>query len=236
MKKNFLKRFVFLLFLALLPVVTAGCFGDLGESAAYKSIEGYSDVKNAKKLYTELDSGHFYMQDNASGLVTVEFTFKYRADGKLTYFYMGSDQEQVYYEFHNGSELDHKNKGDSEWQFEAQGSENYYVYDRKNRHPYTEDGVISVNAYAVTESRLEETENGKKISFYYNPEEFREPLSMLGELKSFESTIWLDKNGYCYRLDQKGVFENDGKEEVSDYSMFIDGMNAIDEVKRPEGL
>lgn len=236
MKKRFFAKAVFLLFSALMSVTLSACFGSLGESAAYKSIEGYSEVKNAKKLYTELDSGHFYMQDNASGIVTMEFVFRYRGDGKLTYFYMGSDEDKVYYEFHNGSELDYKNKGDSGWQFEAQGSENYCVYDRQNRHPYTEDGVISMNAYAVTESRLEETAEGKKITFYYNPEEFKESLSMLGELKSFESTIWLNGDGYCYRLDQKGVFDNNGVEEISDYSMFIDSMNEIDEVKRPEGL
>jgi len=215
-------------------ITLSACLGNLGENAAYKSIEGYSDVKNAKKLYTELDSGHFYMQDNASGLVTMEFIFKYREDGKLTYFYMGSEEDTVYYEFHNGSELDHKNKGDSEWSFEAQGSENYYVYDRKNRHPYTDEGVISMNAYAVKESSVQETDAGKKITFYYNAEEFKDSLSMLGELKSFESTIWLNDDGYCCRLDQKGVFDNEGVEEISDYSMFIDSMNEIDEVKRPE--
>lgn len=236
MKKRFFNKLSFLLFSALMSVTFSACFGSLGESAAYKSIEGYSDVKNAKKLYTELDSGHFYMQDNASGSVTMEFIFKYRADGKLTYFYMGSDGDEVYYEFHNGSELDHKKKGNSKWQFEAQGGENYFVYDRKNRHPYTEEGVISMNAYAVTESKLEETENGKKITFYYDAEKLKESLSMLGELKSFESTIWIDGGGYCYRLDQKGVFDNEGVEEISDYSMFIDEMNEIEEVKRPEGL
>lgn len=234
MKKIFLKKAAFLLLGAIMLCSLSACFGDLGESAAYKSIEGYSDVKNAKKLYTDLDSGHFYMQDNSDGRVTEEFTFKYRADGRLTYSYMGSDGDSIYYEFHNGSEINHKNKGDSDWQFEAQGSENYYVYDRKNRHPYTDEGVISMNAYAVTDSTLEEVNGGKKITFYYNPDQFKESLSMLGELKSFECTVWLDSGGYCYRLDQKGVFDNDGTEEVSDYSMFIDGMNEIEEVVRPE--
>ena len=212
-----------------------GCLGVFGNNAAYSDIEGYSDVQKAKKLYTELDSGHFYMQDNESCEVTVEFVFKYRSDGKLTYYYMGSEGDDVYYEFHNGSELDHKKKGEKEWQFESQGGEKYVVYDRRNRHPYTEEGVISMNAYAVTGSKLEETgDGGKKITFYYDPEEFKESLSMLGELKSFECTVWLNGEGYCYRLDQKGVFDNEGKDEVSDYSMFIDGMNEIEEVKRPE--
>ena len=60
-------------------------------------------------------------------------------------------------------------------------------------------------------------------------------MSELGELKRFECSIWLDKNGYCYRLDQKGVFDNVGEESVSDYSMFIDKMNEIEgDIKRPE--
>ena len=235
MKKRFIIKAGLLFVLGtLMSVLLTACFWDLGDSAAYKSIEGYAEVKAAKELYVKLDSGHMYMQDNSDGRVTEEFTFKYREDGKLTYSYMGSDGDTVYYEFHNGSEINHKNKGDTEWQFEAQGSENYYVYDRKSRHPYTDEGVISMNAYAVKESSTEEANGGQKITFIYDPEQFKESLSMLGELKSFESTIWLDGDGYCYRLDQKGVFDNNGAEEVSDYSMFIDTMNKVENIIRPE--
>lgn len=209
----------------------SGCaFGD----ASYADIPGYAEITQAKKLYTELDSGHMYMQDNSSGEITEEFTFKYRGDGFLTYIYMGTDGEQTRYEFHNGSEINYKNSGDTEWNFLQQGNENYCVYDKKNKHPYTNEGVISMNAYAVKNSTVEDIKGGKKISLEYDETQFAESLSGLGELQSFDSVIWLNDEGYCYRLDQKGVFLNEGEQSVSDYSMFIDSMNEVGELIRPE--
>lgn len=216
---------------AISVCLLGGCtFG----SASYKDIQGYAEVTRAKKLYAELDSGHMYMQDNSSGEITEEFTFKYRDDGFLTYVYMGTDGEQVRYEFHNGSEINYKNRGDTEWSFLQQGSEDYYVYDKKNKHPYTNEGVISMNAYAVKNSTVEDINGGKKISLEYDETQFAESLAGLGELQSFDSVIWLNDEGYCYRLDQKGVFLNDGEKSVSDYSMFIDSMNEVKELIRPE--
>lgn len=217
--------------LAVSVLALSACFP---ENAAYKSIDGYSDVAAAKELYVGLNSGHFYMQDNETGEVTEEFAFRYRDDGNLTYFSMGTEGEKVYYEFHNGSEINYKYKDDSEWSFIGQGDESYRVYDRKNRHPYTTEGVISMNAYAVTDSKVEEQAEGKKITFYYDAAQFAESLSEMGEIQSFESSIWLDSDGYCYRLDQKGVFEKDGEEVVSDFSMLIDSVNELGELKRPE--
>lgn len=220
--------------LSVLTVSVLTLSACLPDNAAYKNIEGYSDVMAAKKLYADLNSGHFYMQDNETGEVTEEFTFRYRDDGNLTYVSMGTEGEKVYYEFHNGSEINYKYNDEHQWSFIQRGDENYRVYDRKNRHPYTNEGVISMNAYAVTGSRVEEQDEGKKITFYYDAAQFAESLSELGELQSFESSIWLDNGGYCYRLDQKGVFEKDGKETVSDFSMLIDSMNEVGEIKRPE--
>lgn len=235
MKKTSLKLSALSALGALMLLLLSACFPGLGGDSAYKNIEGYSEVTQAKKLYAALDSGHFYMQDNSDGEITSEFLFKYRDDGKLTYFYMSAEDGETAYEYHNGSEINRKNKGNPQWEFIAQGGEDYYVYDRKNPHPYTEEGVISMNAYAVTDSAVEETDSGKKITFYYNAEEFKEAMAELGELKSFECSLWLDENGYCYRLDQKGVFDNGGDESVSDFSMFIDQMNGIEgEIKRPE--
>lgn len=200
----------------------------------YGNIPGYAEISRAKELYTELDSGHMYMQDNDTGEVTEEFTFRYREDGCLTYIYTGTEGDMKRCEFHNGSEINYKNSGDTQWSFIQQGDDSYCVYDRTNRHPYTGEGVISMNAYAVKNSTVEDVNGGKKISLEYDETQFAEALAELGELKSFDSVIWLDEEGYCYRLDQKGVFLNDGEETVSDYSMFIDSMNRVGELTRPE--
>ena len=225
-----LKRIVKGIAALLIMFAAAGC--SLSSDAAYFSIEGYDRAANAKTLYAQLDSGHFYMQDNATGKITEEFTFLYRSDGNLMYSYMGDDGEERYYEFHNGSEINNRYDGDESWSFIQQGEEDYYVYSKSNRHPYTAEGLISVNAYAVTDSKVEDYDNGVKITFYYDASRLADTLSEIGELDSFESTLWLNEEGYCYRLDQLAVFD-DG-ENISDYSMYIDSMNELTELVRPE--
>lgn len=199
----------------------------------YSNIEGYSDVNNAKKLYSELNSGHFYMQDNATGQKTEEFTFMYNSNGNLVYSHTATDGDDIYYEYCNGAELSYKHKKDEEWTLLTYGNDDFQVYTKDKKHPYTDGGVISVNAYAITDSSVEKNDRGEKITFNYNPNALADSLSQLGELKSFESTLWLNSEGYCYRLDQKAVFENNG-EQISDYSLFIDNMNSITEITKPE--
>ena len=223
------KRIVNVFAVLLLFAAASGC--SLG-NADHSDIEGYSEAARARTLYAQLDSGHFYMQDNSTGKVTEEFTFMYRSDGNLMYSRMGSDGESVRWEFHNGSEINYRRDGDKEWSFIQQGDEDYYVYTRSSPHPYTAERVISVNAYALTDSKVEEIDGGLKITFYYDASQLAATLADVGALDSFESTLWLNGEGYCYRLDQLAVF--DGGENVSDYSMFIDRMNEITELTRPE--
>lgn len=232
-KHKFLQKAVACLTAATL--LTSSFCGCSPESAAYKSIDGYEEAANAKKLYAALDSGHLTTVDNSTGNTTMEFSFMYRPDGNLMYSSMSSEGDQVLYEFHNGSEINRREGGSTDWTFILQGEEDYYVYTRDDPHPYTTEGVISVNAYALTDSKVEDAEDGgKKITFYYDPAQLASALAELGELQSFESTIWLNSEGYCFRLDQKAVFDNGGKEEVSDFSMYIDQMNEITHLSRPE--
>ena len=213
----------------LVAGAVSGCsFGD----SAYYNILGYAEAANAKTLHSQLDSGHISVIDNSTGELTEEFTFMYRSDGNLMYSYMGNDGETVRWEFHNGSEINYRESGDTEWSYIEPGSEEYFVYTETNRHPYTAEGVIAVNAYAITDSKAEEADGGRKITFYYDASRLADTLSDIGVLDSFESTLWLDGEGYCYRLDQLAVF--DGGELVSDFSMFIDMMNEVTELSRPE--
>lgn len=216
-----------------LSILLAVCFIFCGcMNNSYNSIEGYSEVNNAKKLYTGLDSGHFYMQNNTTGQKTEEFTFMYNYSGNLVYSHIATDGEDIYYEYCNGAELSYKHKNDGSWTLRTYGDDDFIIYTRKNKHPYTDEGVISVNAYAISGSVVETSGEGKKVTFTYNPSALAESLAELGELKSFESTLWLNNEGYCCRLDQRAVFENGG-ESVSDYSLFIDNMNGISEISKP---
>lgn len=218
-----------------LSILLAVCFIFCGcMNNSYSKIKGYSEVSNAKKLFAELDSGHFYMQNNTTGQKTEEFTFIYNSNGNLVYSHTATDGEDIYYEYCNGAELSYKHKNDDDWTLRTYGDEDFVVYTRKNKHPYTEGGVISVNAHAISDSVVETSGEGLKVTFTYKPSALAESLAELGELKSFESTLWLNNEGYCFRLDQRAVFEKDG-ESVSDYSLFIDNMNGIDEISKPDG-
>lgn len=222
------------IFAALLIIAAvSGCSFGSG-NAAYYSIAGYAEAEQARKLYASLDSGHFYTVDNATGETTEEFTFMYRSDGCLMYSRMGAVEGETYYEFHNGSEKNYRYGGDEEWSFVQQGDEDYYVYTRDDPHPYTAEGVISVNAFAITDSKVEETEGGLKITFRYDASLLAATLADVGALDSFGSILWLNEEGYCWRLDQVAVF--DGGELISDYSMFIDRMNEITELTRPDSF
>lgn len=209
--------------------ILAGCM-----NTNYSNIEGYSYVSEAKELYSGLSSAHFYIRDNTSGQITEDFTFMYNAGGSLAYSHTATDGEDVYYEYCNGAELSAKHGKDGNWTLFTYGDEEFHSYTREKKHPYTDGSVISVNAYAITGSAAEETDGGRKISFSYDPKALAGSLSELGELKSFESTIWLNNEGYCFRLDQKAVFENNG-EQISDYSLFIENMNDVTEIVKPEG-
>lgn len=225
MKKFALRSVV----LTLVIIFSAGCAGTAGYS-----FDGYEDAVNAKSLYASLDSAHFYMRDNSTGTVTEEFSFMYREDGNMVYSYMGTDGETVYYEFHNGSEINYKNAGDESWSFVEQGDENYYVYSKSNKHPYASESVIALNADAITDSSVEKIDGGEKITFCYNADKLASALSQMGELQSFESSLWLNSDGFCFRLDQKALFLDNGEEFVSDFSMFIDQMNEIAQLERPD--
>lgn len=225
MLKKTIKGIAALLFLT----AVTGC--SLGGSAYY-GISGYAEAAKAKTLHSQLESGHISVVDNAAGEVTEEFTFMYRSDGSLIYSYIGNDGERVYYEFHNGSEINSRCDGDTDWSYIEPGSEDYYVYTKANRHPCTAEGAIALNAYAITDSKVEETEGGQKITFYYDASQLAASMADMGSLDSFESTVWLNGEGYCYRLDQLAVF--DGGESVSDFSMFIDMMNEVTDLSRPE--
>lgn len=212
----------------ILVLVSASC----NISSDYSGITGYEQVSKAQKLYAELESGHFYMQNNDTGEKTEEFTFRYREDGQLSYMYAANDGSGTYLEFHNGSEINTKTDKDADWSFISQGNENYYSYSKDNKHPYTTEGVISMNAFAVTEGKAEElSEGGEKISFSYNPSLLASAFSEIGKLESFTSAVWINEEGYCYRLDQVGKFDG-GK--VMDYSMFIDSMNEVEKVERTD--
>ncbi|MBD5080673.1 MAG: hypothetical protein HDT44_02790 [Ruminococcaceae bacterium] len=218
-----------------LSILLAACFTFCGcMNNNYNNIEGYPDVSNAKKLFSELDSGHFYMQDNTTGQKTEEFTFMYNQNGNLVYSHTATDGDDVYYEYCNGAELSYKHKNDKEWSLLTYGDDEFTIYTRKNKHPYTDGGVISVNAYAITDSTVTENANGKKITFIYAPSALAASLMSLGDLKSFESSLWLNNDGYCYRLDQRAVFKGEEEESVRDYSLFIDSMNSVEEISKPE--
>lgn len=65
-----LKKITAVLFSALLIITLSGC-------SAKADPEGYNDIKNARKLYSELYSAQLTVTDKETGTVTQELTFRY---------------------------------------------------------------------------------------------------------------------------------------------------------------
>ena len=68
-------------------------------SADYSHIDGYSDIENARKLYSSLYSAEITVTDKQTGTVTQELTFCYDKSDTLSYSYFGTDGKTKYYEY-----------------------------------------------------------------------------------------------------------------------------------------
>ena len=109
-------------------------------SADYSHIDGYSDIENARKLYSSLYSAEITVTDKQTGTVTQELTFCYDKSDTLSYSYFGTDGKTKYYEYHNGSEYNYYSDG--EWHTLVSGDKDYVCYTRTNKMSMTAEGMI----------------------------------------------------------------------------------------------
>ena len=124
-----LKKITAAILSALLIITLSGC-------SVKAEPEGYSDIKNARKLYSELYSAQLTVTDKETGTVTQELTFRYDTQDNLTYSYYGTDGTTEYYEYHNGSEYNYLSDG--EWHTLVSGDENYVAYSRSRKMSMTD--------------------------------------------------------------------------------------------------
>ena len=223
-----LKKITAAVMSALLIISTAGC--------STADPDGYSDIRNARKLYSELYSAKLTVTDKETGMVTQELAFKYNQQDELVYSYYGTDGTTVYYEYHNGSEYNYYSDG--EWHTLVSGDENYVSYSRSRKMSMTDEGMIFAKAESVTSSTITETAAGKTIEMVYDAaalnSSMASQLGLVGELESFKVIYTLDSDGYCTSLEQIGTAVKDGKQSKVDYLMTVEHMNDVTSIEQPE--
>lgn len=206
----------------------------------FSSIDGYQLIEQAQVLYEQLESAHVVVTDLDTDIVTQDFTFLYK-DDVLTYSYIGTDGATIYYEYHNGSEINHTTADADSWVFIDPSSSDYYTYSKSSRHPYASRQLISVSPESVTSSTVTNLEGGgTQISFEYNVDVLNQnsanSLAEIGTLNSFSVTVKLDNIGNCIELRQQAEVVNDGVTTSENYLLTISDMNAISEITRPVAL
>ena len=135
-------------------------------SADYSHIDGYSDIENARKLYSSLYSAEITVTDKQTGTVTQELTFCYDKSDTLSYSYFGTDGKTKYYEYHNGSEYNYYSDG--EWHTLVSGDKDYVCYTRTNKMSMTAEGMIFIKPESVTSSEVKNTADTKVITMQYD--------------------------------------------------------------------
>ena len=207
-----------------------------GCSADYSGIDGYSDIENARKLYSSLYSAELIVTDKQTDSVTQKLTFCYDQNDTLSYSYYGTDGKTEYYEYHNGSEYNYYSDG--EWHTLVSGDKDYVCYTRTNKMSMTDEGMIFIKPDSVTDSKVTENPDGKTITMQYDVSKLNSSMSsqlgLVGDLDSFSVEYTLDKDGYCISMEQIGTATKDGVQSKVDYLMTVTHMNDIAAVEKPD--
>lgn len=224
------KTVPFIIAAALAAVTFTAC------SADYSGISGYSEIENARKLYSGLYSAHLTITDCEKDMLTQELTFMYDEQDRLMYSYYGTDGTAQYFEYHNGDEYSYT--GGGEWKTLTEGDENYRKYTKSAKMSMTDAGMIFIKPESITSSSVEQDGESKVIRTEYDAAALNSSMSsqlgLVGSLKSFEVIYTLDKDGYCIAMEQIGTAEQDGKESKVDYLLKIDKMNDIADIVKPD--
>lgn len=225
-----LRKIISVLITAAAAISLCGC------SADYSSLEGYNEIENARKLYSELYSAHLTVTDAENDMLTQELTFMYDSANVMQYSYFGTDGSKTYYEYHNGTEYSYSDGG--EWTVLKEGDENYRSYSRAAKMSMCDEGMIFIKPESVTASKKIKDGDNTVITMQYDAEQLNSSMSsqlgLVGSLKSFEVIYTLDSNGYCIKMEQIGTAQQDMTESKVDYIMQIDKMNDIGVIEKPE--
>lgn len=227
-----LKKIIPLFLTAVLAAVSfSGC------SADYSQLEGYNEIMNARKLYSQLFSAHLTVTDTEKAMLTQELYFMYDQNDRLEYSYFGTDGKTEYYEYHNGYEYNYFDNESREWKTLTEGEENYRGYSKTAKMSMCDEGMIFIKPESVTEASKTKDSENTVIRMTYDASALNSSMSsqlgLVGSLKSFEVIYTLDKDGYCTSMEQKGTAEQDGVTSSVDYILEIDRMNDVVEIVKP---
>lgn len=225
-----MKKISLIFIMVCLVLMAAGC-------TPANKFDGSEMLSEAKRLFEEMDSGRITITDNADGSAVRTFVFGYDSRDRLKYTYTAVDDNgEMFYEYHNGSELIRCTDSAGEWTVIADGTADYYSYNRKVRSSYTSASMLAFFDSCVTQSAVEQTASGSRITLGYDIKALNELGAVspeLGEITEFAETAEFNEDGCCTQLTQTGKTSIDGKETEYSYTIIIDNINSVPSVERP---
>ncbi len=196
--------------------------------------EGFDEMKKARSLYSELISAEVTVTDALTGEAVQKFKFRY--EGKLlTYYYHAiDDEDNEYFEYHNGSELFYGYKGDSDWSVISSNSKDYYFYSTIQRHPMSDYKLLFFEPQSMAQAEVIDLGEDIGLMLRYNTEKMsvtlKNQLALVGELSEFETYTIINKDGYPKKMTQSGVLEG----EPFSYEINIERLNELEVIEKPD--
>lgn len=217
-----MKKINFIIIFALITSLFSSCSSGM---------EGFDEIKKARELYAGLSSAYVTVTELETNEVIQQFAFRFEGD-LLTYYYMGKNGKDIYYEYHNGIMLSYGSFGDDGWTEVNTGAENYYSFNKTKRHPNADRGMIFFEPQSIVSTKVQTWKGALQVDCRYDVEKLgktvKEQFTDYGELTDFTVKVVINNDGYAERVQQEAVI--DGK--IMNYQIDIKNMNNVPEIER----
>ena len=224
-----------LILVLVCAVLLTGC--------AQKMPQDYDRIKEAKKLYEELDSARIVMTDLNSGAEVLEFSFYLNKDDEMVFSYRGFDGGGEERAYSDGAQFFYKTADEEGWHIIGSDDESY-LYNRYNktyRYPYARGSIFFLDGTSVSSASTTEKSDGSfSITYVYDSEGLNNyaagRLENVSEFSSLTAVYELNPEGYITSFTQTGTV-SDENGVASDINMRLDvfDMNGVYEIPYPVG-
>ena len=198
----------------------AMCFSGCGKP----DVVGGNLVMQAREDFEALDSAKITMTNTDTDKTEQVFTFSYSDSGVLTY----TDWKLV-----NGVESNEYNNGevnvylrDGKYYEYKKGEDKFVKYTRTNMHKKTQAQMITYIPAAITDAKMESTDDGEEITHIYDVEKVN-PVVPDGAKATGFAVRFFFRNDKLEYFTETTIYELDGKETRIAYKTEITDKNSV---------